>query len=532
MKHSIIRGTLILTLAGFLTRILGFFYKVFLARYMSAETLGLYQLIAPVYGICFTIYASGIQTAISGQVAEAMATDNPKKKPVDILLRGLLCSILVATSLSVLLYTFSNQIATHILSAEIVAPSLRIVCRMFPFCSITACFNGYFYGCRRAAAPAITQLCEQVSRILYVLICTGTIFSSFVLSKTVSLPLAVYGLVLGEIISASVTLLMYVLTVHPKQSTGDHNLSSYATPPVPSEQIVEGATTVHKETSFIILPLLRLAIPLTANHLVLNLLHSYETILLPGLLMRFGTSYENALITLGTLTGMAMPFLFFPMAVTSALSILLLPTIAEANARGNRTLMCLTTRLTIRYTMLLGTICMGLFYLLGPSLCRIFFANETAGHYLQCFAFFCPLMYLSQTANSILNGLSKTGITFRNSVITSSLRLVCVALLLPVLGVNGFFLAFGADILLSVLLSLSSLRQCGMCGYDLKNALLKPLAVTFFLLPFFVRVANFTLTSSGIKGMIMLVTLGLLYVSFFLIVLCLIQYPLKPHTKV
>ena len=62
-KNSIIKGTLILTAAGLLTRIIGFFYKIYLSGLIGARNLGVYQLIFPVYGICFTLYASGIQTS-------------------------------------------------------------------------------------------------------------------------------------------------------------------------------------------------------------------------------------------------------------------------------------------------------------------------------------------------------------------------------------------------------------------------------------------------------------------------------------
>ena len=68
-KNPLLTGTLILTLAGLLTRIMGFFYKIYLSNTMTTEMLGLYQMIFPVYGICFTLYASGIQTAISQLVA-------------------------------------------------------------------------------------------------------------------------------------------------------------------------------------------------------------------------------------------------------------------------------------------------------------------------------------------------------------------------------------------------------------------------------------------------------------------------------
>ena len=62
-KHSMITGTLLLTAAGFAVRILGFFYRIFLSRTIGAEGLGLYNLVHPLYGICFALCAGSIQTA-------------------------------------------------------------------------------------------------------------------------------------------------------------------------------------------------------------------------------------------------------------------------------------------------------------------------------------------------------------------------------------------------------------------------------------------------------------------------------------
>ena len=69
LKNQVIQGTLILTIAGFITRLIGFVYRVYLSDTIGSRLLGVYQLIFPVYGICFTIYASGIQTAISQKIA-------------------------------------------------------------------------------------------------------------------------------------------------------------------------------------------------------------------------------------------------------------------------------------------------------------------------------------------------------------------------------------------------------------------------------------------------------------------------------
>ena len=62
--HPLITGTILLTTAGLLSRVLGFFYRIFLSRTIGAEGLGIYQMIFPVYGIFFSLCAGSIQTAI------------------------------------------------------------------------------------------------------------------------------------------------------------------------------------------------------------------------------------------------------------------------------------------------------------------------------------------------------------------------------------------------------------------------------------------------------------------------------------
>ena len=42
-KSSIIRGTLILTMTGFLSRFMGFFYRIFMSHSFGEEGVGLIQ---------------------------------------------------------------------------------------------------------------------------------------------------------------------------------------------------------------------------------------------------------------------------------------------------------------------------------------------------------------------------------------------------------------------------------------------------------------------------------------------------------
>ena len=76
LKNPLITGTLFLTAAGVLSRIIGFFYRIFLSRTIGAEGLGIYQLVFPVMSLCLSLTGAGIQTALSRFVAEETAKAN------------------------------------------------------------------------------------------------------------------------------------------------------------------------------------------------------------------------------------------------------------------------------------------------------------------------------------------------------------------------------------------------------------------------------------------------------------------------
>ena len=46
-KERFFKGTFLLTSAGLISRIMGFFYRIFLSHTIGAEGIGLYQLVVP-----------------------------------------------------------------------------------------------------------------------------------------------------------------------------------------------------------------------------------------------------------------------------------------------------------------------------------------------------------------------------------------------------------------------------------------------------------------------------------------------------
>ena len=144
-NNPLITGTIILTITGFASRFIGFFYRIFLSRVFGAEGMGLYQLTSPVLALTFSITVSGMQTAISKYVASETSTRDYRSS-FRTLLTGFGISMLLSAVCTAYIYIFSDTIAEKLLFEPRTAPLLRIISLSIPMATVHSCINGYFYG--------------------------------------------------------------------------------------------------------------------------------------------------------------------------------------------------------------------------------------------------------------------------------------------------------------------------------------------------------------------------------------------------
>ena len=152
--NPLITGTLILTVTGFASRFIGFFYRIFLSRTFGAEGMGIYQLTAPVLALSFSLTVAGIQTAISKYVAGEASTKDYRTSTLH-----LFTGFIIAMTLSVLcaagIYFFAGPIAEYLLLEPRTAPLLRIIALSIPMATVHSCINGYFYGIGQTTVHAL-----------------------------------------------------------------------------------------------------------------------------------------------------------------------------------------------------------------------------------------------------------------------------------------------------------------------------------------------------------------------------------------
>ena len=411
-KQTIIRGTFILTATGFLCRFMGFFYRIFLSHTFGEEGVGLYQLIFPVYSLCFALTAAGLETAISRTVAQKVSLGR-KKEARQILMLGLVLSVLLSCACVLILQGNAAYIAEKLLGDARCEPLLIPLSYALPFAAIHSCICGYCYGMKETKIPALSQVVEQVTRIISVYV-----FYLILMKKgdDVTITIAVLGLVIGEMLSA-----LYAA----KSLTRSSHVLSHLN--------ITYTDFVHRFRE-----LMPLSLPLTANRVLINLLQSIEAISIPARLQLYNHSTSEALSIYGVLTGMALPCILFPSAITSWISIMLMPTVAEIQTTDNRDDMVNIIKKVAGSCFILGLSCCFIFLVLGNWMGTVLFGSSTAGKFIITLAWMCPFLYTNSALLSVINGLGKTAYTFLINSLGLLIRIGSVFAAIPLFGIQGY----------------------------------------------------------------------------------------------
>lgn len=431
-KKHFIQSTLLLSFAGLLTRFLGFFYRIFLSRAIGAEGMGIYQLILPLQTLILAITTSGLQMAISRLCASRFAVKK-RQEACSYFSLGTVYSFTLTLLFAVFLFANADFLAVHYFREPRTAGLIQILACSLPLSALHTCISAFYFSKKETAIPSILQFLEQLVRIgSTYLLCL------FFASKQQKLTpqIAVYGALFGEISSSAFGMLFLFLHFKKNQL-----------------RFLSGCK-IKTHTR----DLLSMSIPLSLNRILLTLLGSLEAILIPGQLKAWGMTDSQALASYGIFSGMVLPLILFPSTVIHALSVMLLPSIAEFQALGyKKRIRYVTIRICI-FTFFLGSLCCLGFLFSGPMIGTIFFHSTAAGNYIRCMSFLCPFLYLHMTLASILQGLGKSGMCLIHNLICSAIRLFFVLFSIPKLGIRGYLYGFFVSEFFLTLLHLYDLR--------------------------------------------------------------------------
>lgn len=411
-KKKFFMGTFILSGAGFISRLIGFFYRIFLSHTLGASGVGIFQLTIPFQTLLLALCVGGTQTAVSHFCASENARKDTQSAK-DYFLTGTLFSLTISVLFSCLLYKHATFAACVLLQEPRTKDLLALLALSLPFSVFHTCINSYYFARKKALFPSILQLFEQITRVLS---SYGIYF--YLCSKKITFTPNCIGLstFFSEIVVSCISFIALKIYFSKNQ------LSLFP---------VTGFTTkFHKLFCF--------SCPLTLNRILLTLLGSIEVTLIPKYLLLSGMTDSQALAVYGTLSGMALPLVLFPSTFTNSAAVMLMPSVTELRTLGKPKRIRYVIKKTYQGFLFMGILFSMLFFFFGNFIGNLLFHNNTVGIYLKTLSFACPFLYLNTTLSSILNGLGKQGRCLFINVLSLCTRISFVVITIPKLSINGY----------------------------------------------------------------------------------------------
>ena len=208
MKNKFLKSTIILTIGGLITKILGMIIKIVTNRLIGTEGLGVYMLIVPTFMLLISIAQLGFPIAISKLVAEEKS--NNKNLVFSIIPISLIINLIII----IFLFFASNYIANNLLHDKRTLYAIRSIGLVLPFISISSIIRGYFFGKQRMLPHVITNIVEDIVRLISIVL-----FVPFCLSKGIEF--AVAFLILSNVFSELSSIIIFLILLPKKINKND-----------------------------------------------------------------------------------------------------------------------------------------------------------------------------------------------------------------------------------------------------------------------------------------------------------------------
>ncbi|WP_209122828.1 stage V sporulation protein B [Alkalihalobacillus sp. BA299] len=433
-KQTFIQGTVILIIAGLITRILGFINKIVVARIMGAEGVGLYMMAVPTLLLVITITQLGLPVAISKLVAEAEAREDRKK-----IKRILVVSLAVTSILSAIFTTamivFAPIIAKTLLTDERAYLPLIAIAPIVPIVALSSVLRGYFQGRQNMRPTAYSQVIEQVVRITLVAVMTSAFLPYGVEYAAAG---AMISVVIGELASLLYMLFMFKTKKRIRIRKGFMNY------------LRQGKTTFNE--------LMNIALPTTGSRLIGSISFFFEPIVVAQSLAIAGVATVVATKQYGELAGFVIPLLLLPTFITYSLSVSLVPAISEAAAQKRYQLINHRLDQALRLALISGGISVVILYIFAGPIMSLMYNAPTTAVYLQIMAPFSIFLYFQGPLQATLQALNLAKAAMMNSLFGAVIKTAAIFVLAtrPELGIMGAALAIVIGMVLVTMLHFAS----------------------------------------------------------------------------
>ena len=339
MKRIVFNGALILTISGFICKILGAFYRIPLSNLLGVEGIGVYQMIFAFYSLAVVMCGGVVPTSMAITISKMRALQCGNVKRV---FRKYFFISVSFGLLFLLLFLFLAPLISRLQGNPIATLGYRYIGFAVLFSSFIAPIRGLFQGYENMTPTAVSQTVEQLFKLVF-----GLLF--IYLFRNQGIENIVAGAILGVVFSElfSFVYLLIRLKMFSRKITIFNN------------QNVNFTNNFGKIFIYVlIIPL----ITLVDSFLSVNLL-------------KINFTPEMSTQLFGLQSGMVNSLINFPVIFSLALSTSLLPSLSYYNAKQNQEESRQKISDCLNFIWLFILPCILAFYVLAPTILSFAYSN-------------------------------------------------------------------------------------------------------------------------------------------------------------
>ena len=396
-KTRFIKGAAILAAASLICKVLGVLFRVFAIRILGEEGMYFYEKVYPTYSWLLIISSSGIPIAISRMVAARIAR-SAFDETEQVFRKAFRMLLIVGLVTTALMFFGAAPIADYVLDSR--DPGMRwALMALAPalfFTSLLCAYRGYLQGLQRMNGTGLSQLAEQVFKMLF-----GLSLAAFLFRRFAHTPFGTAAGSVGILLGVTISEALALLVIYPIYRKERRNVlpAGYVPGTAQQEPVVRD--------------LLAIAVPITLGASILPIANVLDSAMITRLLVSIGIEPEEAKRLYVILCTYVRSIINLPAGISTSISMAVVPAIAAAMARRETEGVKNLSAMSIKLAMAIGLPCaVGLSVLARPIIFLLYGSIlprslEIAQGLMHVAAFTVVFISLSQTATGALQGVGK-----------------------------------------------------------------------------------------------------------------------------
>lgn len=446
-KDSLLKGTVILAMAALVARVLGVFQRVPLDYIMKDAGDAYFGVANTIYLTLLVIATGGIPSAISKLVSERYALGRPDEAQ-QIYKAALLFGVATGLIMTALLYIFAPFYATYIVKTPGADTAIRAIAPSLLLFPVIAMMRGYFQGRQMMSAGGISQIVEQIMRVV---IGVGLAFVVFAWGwgDRWTAAAATFGSVFGSI-GAFAVMVWFALKLK-RQDKAEAAKAVSSTPGKAASGEKLRLRSIYKE-------IFRMSIPVVVTGMTVQLIYLFDSSFLIRLTESY-YGYSTAVDVLGQFNFKAQSIAGIPPILAIALSQSIIPVISAAYSVRNMGEVQRQSSLVMRIVVFTGVPVALALTAAAYSVTGFLFSGADGSGVVAALTAGTIFQITMMTSNSILFGLGRPMPPMMHTFIGIGLKILLSVALAPLFGIYGLIAASTVCFIVITWLNLENVRR-------------------------------------------------------------------------